>query len=135
MNEDAFADRDAFGLTQDDWASLLGFGLDTFTGPALLWWALAGSTRKGGYAVTATPFPDLLTALASDAHALATLTTTSSQEGLRALGPALHNLHRRLATAAEMARRAKDLEEDDRRMAREAPPARDPPSAEVRTRR
>jgi hypothetical protein len=34
----------------------------------------------------------------------------------------------------EIARRAKDLEEDDRRMARAAPAARDPPSSEVRTR-
>ena len=133
MNEDAFAERDAFGLTEDDWASLLDFGLDTTTGPALLWWALAGSTRKGGYAMIAAPFPDLLISLAADAHALAATTASSSQEEVRALGPALANLHRRLAAAAEIARRARDLEEDDRRMAREAVPARDPPRAEVRT--
>ena len=134
MNEDAFAERDAFGLTEDDWASLLDFGLDTTTGPALLWWALAGSTRQGGYAMIAAPFPDLLIALAADAQALAMLATSSSQEGVRALGPALGNLHRRLAAAAEIARRAKDLEEDDRRLAREAVPARAPPLSEVRTR-
>jgi hypothetical protein len=135
VNEDAFAERDAFGLTEDDWASLLGFGLDTCTGPALLWWALGGSPRKGGYAMIATPFPDLLISLAGEACALAMLTSSSSQEEVRALAPALQNLHRRLATAAEIARRAKDLEEDDRRMAREAPAARDPPSSEVRPRR
>jgi hypothetical protein len=82
----------------------------------------------------AAPFPDLLISLAADAHALAALAASSSQEGVRALGPALTNLHRRLAAAAEMARRAKDLEEDDRRQAREAVAARDPPRSEVRTR-
>jgi hypothetical protein len=134
VNEDAFAERDAFGLTLEDWASLLDLGLDTTTGPALLWWALAGSSSKGGYAVTANPFPDLLASVAGDARALATLASSSAQEDVRALAPALQNLHRRLATAAEIACRARDLEEDDRRMGRQAPAARDPPSSEVRTR-
>jgi hypothetical protein len=135
VNEDAFAERDACGLTLEDWASLLGFGLDTTSGPALLWWALAGSSRKGGYAVSATAFPDLLTSLAGDARALATLASSAAQADVRELAPALANLHRRLAAAAEMARRAKDLEEDDRRMAREAVPAPDPPNSEVYARR
>ena len=135
MNEDAFAERDACGLTQDDWASLLGFGLDSYTGPALLWWALAGSSRKGGYAMSANPVPDLLTSLAGDARALATLASSAVQVDVRELGPTLHNLHRRLAAAAEIAHRAKELEEDDRRMAREAVPARDPPNSEVYARR
>jgi hypothetical protein len=135
VNENAFAERDACGLTQDDWASLLGFGLDTITGPALLWWALAGSSRKGGYAMSATAFPALLTSLAGDARALAMLASSAVQADARELGPALHNLHRRLAAAAEIACRAKELEEDDRRMAREAVPARDPPNSEVNARR
>jgi hypothetical protein len=135
VNEDAFAERDACGLTLDDWASLLGFRLDTYTGPALLWWALAGISGNGVGAVSANPFPDLLTSVAGDARALARLASSSEQEDVRALAPALHNLHRRIATAAEIARRAKDLEQDDRRMAREASPARDPPNSEVRTHR
>ena len=136
MNEDAFAERDACGLTLNDWASLLGFGLDTTTGPALLWWALAGSSRQGGYAVSATSFPDLLTSLAGDARALATLASSAVQADVRELAPALHNLHRRIATAAEIACRAKDLEEDDRRTAREALPAcSSPPNSEVCARR
>ena len=135
MNEDAFAERDACGLTQDDWASLLGFRLDTTTGPALLWWALAGSSRPGRYAVSATAFPDLLTSLAGDARALAALASSAVQGDVRELGPALHNLHRCLEAAAEIAHRAKELEEDDRRMAREAVPARDPPNSEVYARR
>jgi hypothetical protein len=136
VNEDAFAERDACGLTQEDWASLLDFGLDTTTGPALLWWALAGRSRNGVDAVNAAPFPDLLTSLAGDARALATLASSSGQEDVRALAPALHNLHRRIATAAEIAHRAKDLEEDDRRTAREALPAcSSPPNSEVCARR
>ena len=123
MNEDAFAERDACGLTLEDWASLLDFGLDTYTGPALLWWALAGIARNGGrYPVNANPFPDLLASVAGDARALAMLASSSGQEDVRALAPALHNLHRRLATAAEIAQRAHDLEGDDRRHPPEAPP-------------
>ena len=135
MNEDAFAERDACGLTLEDWASLLDFHLDTYTGPALLWWALAG-IKKGVNLMNPNPLPDLLTAVASDAQALAMLASSSMQEDVRALAPTLQNLHRRLATAVEIARRAKDLEEDDRRTAREALPAcPPPPSSEVRPRR
>ena len=124
MSEDPFAERDGFGLTLDDWASFLGLTPDTYTGPALLWWALAG-TNQGVNLMHPNPFPDLLNSLASDARALATLATSSQQNDVRALAPALHNLHRRLVTAAEMARRAHDLAEDDRRHPPEPPP---PPS-------
>jgi hypothetical protein len=134
VNEDAFAERDGCGLTLDDWVSFLGLTPDTYTGPALLWWALAG-IRPGVNLMHPNPFPDLLISVASDARALATLAASSQQDDVRALAPALHNLHRRIATAAEIASRTKDLEEDDRRMAREAPPAPlPPPSSEVRAR-
>ena len=124
MNEDPFAERDGCGLTLDDWASFLGLTPDTYTGPALLWWALAG-TNQGVNLVHPNPFPDLLTSVASDARALATLASSSQQNDVRALAPSLHNLHRRLTAAAEMARRAHDLAEDDRRH----PPEPPPPSA------
>jgi hypothetical protein len=124
VNEYPFAERDGCGLTLDDWASFLGLTPDTYTGPALLWWALAGG-KQGVNLMHPNPFPDLLTSMASDTHALATLATSSQQNEVRALAPALHNLHRRLLAAAEMARRAYDLAEDDRRH----PPEPPPPSA------
>ena len=130
MNEDAFAERDACGLTLDDWASFLGLTLDTYTGPALLWWALAG-IRQGVNLMHPNPSPDLLTSVARDAYALATLAASSQQEDVRALGPALHNLHRRIEAAAEIARRADDLAKDDRRLSPEDPP---PSSTTRRTR-
>ena len=127
MNENAFAERDGCGLTLDDWASFLGLTPDTYTGPALLWWALAG-IGQGVNLMQPNPLPALLTSMAGDAHALATLATSSQHADVRALGPALTNLHRHLVTAVEIARRAHDLEEDDRRHPPDAPP---PPSATV----
>lgn len=108
MNEhqDAFADRDAFGLTADDWTSFLAFSIEHYSGPALLWWALAGSRidAKAGV-MSSSPFPDLLSALAGDAYALAKLASSSIEKDARAMAPALNNLHRRIATAAEIAMR------------------------------
>src|ERR1051325_1021512 len=87
VNEYPFAERDGCGLTLDDWASFLGLTPDTFTGPALLWWALAGG-KQGVNLMHPNPFPDLLTSMASDTHALATLATSSQQNEVRALAPA-----------------------------------------------
>lgn len=138
MNEDAFADRDAFGLTADDWASFFGLSPEFYTGPALLWWALADGTNDddGPYAVSETPLPDLLSAIAGDARALGTLASSSLEDDVQALAPALKNLHRRIAAAAEIALRMQELEEDEGRGPRADPaPPGAPPSPDVPGRR
>jgi hypothetical protein len=48
MSEDPSAPRDAFGLTAEDWQSLREDHPDEYTGPALLWWTLAGITANAG---------------------------------------------------------------------------------------
>ena len=109
-NNDAFADRDAFGLTADDWASFLGNGPSYYTGPALLWWALSGIPGgEGPTMVVRNPFPELLISLAAEAKALVMLSDTSQHDSVRAFSPGLKNLYRRMAAAAEIAVR---LEED-----------------------
>jgi hypothetical protein len=123
LNEDAFADRDAFGLTRDDWWSFLGDGPEFYSGPALLWWALVGSTLDHGpNAMSDGPLPELLSSILGDVRALATLASTSQDDDVQALAPALENLCRRIATAAEIATR---LQEDD---TGESGPCADPPS-------
>src|SRR4051812_31935373 len=101
--EDAFATRDAFGLTPDDWASFQGGGPAHYTGPAMLFWALAGIFDQERPFVMSSPIADLLASLTADARALATLAASSTDENLRTLAWALRNHQRRLATATEMA--------------------------------
>jgi hypothetical protein len=89
VHEDAFAERDAFGLTADDWASFLGHGPPHYSGPALVWWALAGrSAVKGPSSMSADPLSDLLSSIVADANALALLATASRDDDVRALAPA-----------------------------------------------
>src|SRR5262249_55479171 len=108
-DHDAFAERDAFGLTEDDWASYLGHGPEHYSGPALLFWALGGRTVEGAGAMKRRPFPDILASIEADARVLAELASTSLDTAVRSLGPALRNLHRRIAATAEMAVREDDL--------------------------
>jgi hypothetical protein len=106
LSDDTCAPRDAFGLTADDWQSLLRYHPDEFTGPALLWWALCGFSLDDDPArMTKGRLPELLLAIKADACALARLASDSRDEEVRALGPALENLHRRIAVAAEIAAR------------------------------
>jgi hypothetical protein len=107
MSEDPSAPRDAFGLTAEDWQSLRrDQNLDEYTGPALLWWTLAGLTaNKGPGGISKGPLADLLTAITGDLNALARLMALSEDEAVQALAPALDNLYRRIAAAAEMASR------------------------------
>ena len=105
MHEPLFAERDPFGLTADDWLSFLGHGPEHYTGPALLWWALVGGGAPSKGLMKAHAFSDLLISLAADASALATLATSSRDPPVRALAPALTNLHHRIAAAAEIAYR------------------------------
>jgi hypothetical protein len=133
-DDDVFAERDAFGLTSDDWMSFLGYGPEYYSGPAMLWWALAGvaEDQEGPCIMREHPFLTLLTSVASDARALATLASSSHQDDVRALAPALHNLHRRITTAAQIAVRMDDLNEDEDRPPGGAPsPPRALPSPKV----
>jgi hypothetical protein len=116
VNEEAFfEERDPFGLTSDDWMSYLGFSPDGYTGPAMLFWALAGDSReRGEYPMNGRGLPALLSSVAGDARALATLAFSSREEDVRALGSALDNLYRRIATATEIAIRMANEEEDAR---------------------
>ena len=68
-----------------------------------LFWALAGIFEQERPFIMSSPIADLLAALTADAHALATLAASSTDENLRTLSWALHNHQRRLATATEMA--------------------------------
>jgi hypothetical protein len=72
------------------------------------------------------PMPELLTAIAGDAHALAMLAEASEAEDVRVLAPALENLYRRIAAAAEMATRVAEEEESDPGPRNDPPPPAPP---------
>jgi hypothetical protein len=119
-HEDAFADRDGCGLSADDWTSFINGSAEFYSGPAVLWWALAGSPEHGGVVMSAS-LSDLLGSLADDAGALAALSASSNEPPVRALGAGLGNLHRRMEAATEIARRL-ESDEDGPYVRRAEPP-------------
>jgi hypothetical protein len=114
LNEDVYEEpRDAFGLSPDDWMSYLTDEPEGYTGAALLLWGLADVTGEDGVNdTTGAPLTEMLKALAGDAQALAMLTAGSNQHSVQDLSPALRNLSRRLAVAAELASRVEGLYDD-----------------------
>src|SRR5829696_8624496 len=80
----------------------------------MLFWALAGGDgEQGVHAMIRSPLPNLLSAIALDARALATLTRSSRTEDVKVLAPSLDSLYRRIATAAEISLRKQELEQHE----------------------